>query len=241
MITNKCIEAALEEINAVGIEAAVRPTGKHVAIVWSSNGVERVYHTALTPSDRRAHMNTRGDVRRMLRADGLLAGDEEADAGDRPRLFLQGGTFRCGSRDIAAHFGKQHKNVLRDIDRILEDLGPEFGRLNFEPSSYLNEQNKQQRAFNLSRDGFALLAMGFTGADAIAWKVRYLETFNAMEAELSRIASPALAAPDVIGRIEKIEGDLNALIDLSLSQPVPEPGFIVVKAYKRRIRKGFQP
>jgi Rha family phage regulatory protein len=236
MITNACIEAACAELKAVGVDPVVRPSGKHAAITWTHQGIERIYHTALTPSDRRAHLNVRSDVRRILRADGLLPEDMDIDAGDRPRLVLCDGRFICDSRDIAAHFGKQHKNVLRDIDKVLEGLG-EFGRLNFEPSSYLNEQGKRQRSFSLTRDAFTILAMGFTGDEALAWKVKYIDAFNTMEHELRQAASVPAIPPDVVSRIEKLEGDLNALIDLSLDQPKPEPGYIVVKAYKRRSRR----
>lgn len=234
MISNECIEAACEELRAVGIEPTVRHSGKHAAIVWSASGVERVFHTALTPSDYRAPLNVRSDVRRILRNDGLLVEESPASVGDRPRLFLKDGSFFTTSRDVAAHFSKAHKHVLRDIDRILEDVGPEFGRSNFGPSSYVNEQNKSQRCYNLTRDGFTLLAMGFSGADAIAWKVKYLEAFNAMESELRQSILPT--SPELVGRIDRLEADLNALIDLSLSAPQPEPGYVIVKAHKRRVR-----
>jgi Rha family phage regulatory protein len=234
MISNIDIDTICEEVRAVGLEPIIRQGGKHAAVTWRVGEVERVYHTSLTPSDHRSHLNARSEVRRMLRSDGLLVSEEPANVGDRPRLFLQGGAFHCSSRDVAAHFGKQHKNVLRDIDRMLVDLGAEFGRLNFEPTSQPDAQGRQQRCFNLSRDGFVLLAMGFSGADAMAWKVKYLEAFNLMEAELRR-SIPSLPE-DAQARLEKVEGDLAALVDLCLSAPQPEPGYIVVKAYKRRAR-----
>lgn len=234
MITNDCIEAACAELRSVNIEPTVRAAGKHAAVEWAFNGKTRSYYTALTPSDRRAHLNVRSDLRRILRQDGLLASGEP-EAVDGPRLFLEGGMFHCDSRDLAAHFGKQHKNVLQAIDKALEDLG-DFGRLNFQPSSYLNEQGKSQRCFHLTRDGFTIIAMGFTGSDAMEWKVKYMTAFNAMEAEIRNIANVPQIAPDVIARIERLEGDLNALTDLCLSQPQPEPGFIIIKAHKRRVR-----
>ncbi|NGX96066.1 MAG: Rha family transcriptional regulator, partial [Candidatus Afipia apatlaquensis] len=180
------------------------------------------------------HLNVRSDVRRILKTDGLLASGEPVTA-DGPRLFLHDGAFHCDSRDIALHFGKQHKNVLRDIDNAMESLG-DFGRLNFEPSSYLNEQGKSQRCFHLTRDGFTIIAMGFTGSDAMEWKVKYMTAFNAMEAEIRNITSVPQVAPEVVARLERLEGDVSALTDLCLSQPQPEPGFIIIKAHKRRVR-----
>ncbi len=234
MITNDCIEAVCAELRSVNIEPTVHTGGKHATITWQFNGKERHYSAPLTPSDWRAAKNSRTDIRKVLRNDGLL-GDDSPEVGAAPRLFLSGGAFHCDSRDIAVHFGKQHKHVLRDIDKALESLG-DFGRSNFGPSSYLNEQGKTQRCFNLTRDGFTIIAMGFTGPSAMEWKVKYMTAFNAMEAELRNVASAPQIAPDVVARIERLEGDLSALTDLCLSQPQPEPGFIIIKAHKRRVR-----
>jgi len=85
---------------------------------------------------------------------------------------------------VAEIFGKQHKNVIQRINALIAECPEEFGRLNFQPSSYINQQGKAQPSFNLTRDGFALLAMGFTGPEALAFKLAYIERFNAMEAEL---------------------------------------------------------
>ena len=63
------------------------------------------------------------------------------------------------SRYIAKIFDMQHKNILQAIDSLLkkQGLSDEFGRLNFQPSSYKNLQNKTQRCYNLTRDGFVML------------------------------------------------------------------------------------
>lgn len=233
MITNECIEAAVAELRACNIEPTIRHGGKHIAIEWSHNGESRTFTAPATPSDHRARLNTRSDIRRMLRNDGLI-GFEEARQLLGPQLILRDGRFFCDSRDIAGHFGKQHKNVLRDIDKAMEELG-DFGRLNFEPISYLDTANRPQRAFSLTRDGFSYIAMGFTGVKAAEWKIKYLSAFNAMEDELRSLSSalPATA----MSRIDKLEGDLTALIELCFSQPQPEPGYTVVKAHKRRVRR----
>lgn len=234
MITNDCIEAACAELRSVNIEPTVRAGGKHAAIVWQFNGKERSYFAPLTPSDWRASKNTRTDIRKVLRNDGLL-GDDTTEVEAAPRLFLHGGAFHCDSRDIASHFGKQHKNVLQSIDKAMDELG-DFARLNFQPSEFTDSTGRKLRCFNLTRDGFTIIAMGFTGSDAMEWKVKYMTAFNAMEAEIRNLASVPQIAPDVVARIERLEGDLNALTDLCLSQPQPEPGFIIIKAHKRRMR-----
>jgi Rha family phage regulatory protein len=78
---------------------------------------------------------------------------------------------------------------LRDIDLLLRDLPADFGRLHFELSSYLNSQNKVQPLYRLTRDGFSLLAMGFTGKPALNWKIRYIGAFNQMEQALQAEAT----------------------------------------------------
>lgn len=88
----------------------------------------------------------------------------------------------ASSRDIAEHFGKEHRNVLRDIDDLKKDV-LNFEQMFFEteiPDSY----GRPQRAYLMNRDGFTLLAMGFTGKAALEWKLKYIEAFNAMEKEL---------------------------------------------------------
>lgn len=84
------------------------------------------------------------------------------------------------SRIVAETFGKDHRHVLRDIDNIKKDVS-NFGQMFFEteaPDSY----GRLQRVYQMTRDGFTLLAMGFTGSDAMEWKLKYLEAFNKMEA-----------------------------------------------------------
>ena len=87
------------------------------------------------------------------------------------------------SKQVADHFGKQHRNVLVDIKSLLSDSG-EFGELNFLLTTYISSQNKDLPCYEMTRDGFTLLAMGYTGKDALLWKVKYIEAFNAMEREL---------------------------------------------------------
>ncbi|STQ92093.1 Rha family transcriptional regulator [Helicobacter fennelliae] len=95
----------------------------------------------------------------------------------------QGEQIFCTSLDIAAVFEKEHKNVLRDIDNILEDLNDkDFAKLNFELSFYTRETGngtiREYPYYKLTRDGFSILAMGFTGRKALEWKVSFINAFN---------------------------------------------------------------
>ncbi|HIJ83540.1 MAG: putative antirepressor [Magnetococcales bacterium] len=101
-----------------------------------------------------------------------------------PNIRLTNGRLVTTSLDVAGHFGKRHKNVLRDIERIQKHASEEFNRLNFEPVNYLDPKNELRPMYRITRDGFALLAMGFTGREAVEWKIRFLETFNRLEQAL---------------------------------------------------------
>ncbi len=94
----------------------------------------------------------------------------------------QNGQPVASSRDIAEHFEKNHNHVLRDIDTLKKDVS-NFGQMFFEseiPDSY----GRPQRAYLMNRDGFSLLVMGFTGKSALEWKLKYIEAFNRMEAQI---------------------------------------------------------
>lgn len=112
----------------------------------------------------------------------------------------RGDQVYCTSYDIARVFNKDHYNILRDIQRLekLEEEERARGRygnaLNFEGVGYIDAKGEKRPAYNLTRDGFALLAMGFTGAKAYRWKLAFLEAFNEMERRLRALsASSALA------------------------------------------------
>lgn len=86
----------------------------------------------------------------------------------------------CTSLDVAETFGKRHDNVLRDAREL--GCSEEFRLLNFEESSYINAQGKRQPMIYMTRDGFTLLVMGYTGELAMKFKEAYIKQFNAMEA-----------------------------------------------------------
>lgn len=105
------------------------------------------------------------------------------------------------SLQVAKHFEKEHKHVLRDIRIILEADEDGFSESNFGLSSYLTEQNKEMPMYVMSKDGFVLLVMGYTGPEAMRMKKAYIARFNEMEErlrnsipDLPNFQNPALAA-----------------------------------------------
>ncbi len=86
---------------------------------------------------------------------------------------------------VAEVFEKRHDNVLRDLKLL--PCSDEFRLLNFEESSYVNEQGKKQPMYFMTKDGLVLLIMGYTGDKAMKFKEEYISAFNSMENELKRI------------------------------------------------------
>lgn len=119
------------------------------------------------------------------------------------RVALINGQPTTTSRNIADTFVRSHRNVVQRIKQL--DCSPEFRSANFSAHSYIDPQNKQTYTeYNITRDGFAFLCMGFTGAKAAQWKEKYINTFNRMAEKLAAKAAPAPqaavispSAPDV--------------------------------------------
>ena len=85
------------------------------------------------------------------------------------------------SLQVAETFNKNHRDVLAAIDDLKEGVAENYADLFYE-DSYIHPQNKQKyRQIIMNRDGFTLLAMGFTGQKALKFKLKYIEAFNQME------------------------------------------------------------
>ena len=111
-----------------------------------------------------------------------------------PTVSVHAGRPATTSLDVAKFFGKRHGNVVRDVYQLIDNTPETFSRLSFELASYLDEQAKNRPMFIIYRDGFTLLAMGYTGPEAMRFKLAYIEAFNRMEAELAKRNRPALPA-----------------------------------------------
>ncbi|MCT3351770.1 phage regulatory protein [Lacticaseibacillus paracasei] len=89
---------------------------------------------------------------------------------------------------VAEVFGKDHKNVIQSI----ENLAAEKSATKFFAEATYDNRGKQYPMYYMNRDGFTLLAMGFTGKKALQFKIKYIQAFNSMEATLNRLPAGKL-------------------------------------------------
>lgn len=99
-------------------------------------------------------------------------------------IALRDDTLKTTSLKVAQAFGKRHDNVVRSMNSL--DCSDEFRVLNFEETPYTNEQNGETYTlWEMTKDGFMFLVMGFTGKKAAQIKEAYITAFNQMAEQLS--------------------------------------------------------
>ena len=86
------------------------------------------------------------------------------------------------SLKVAEVFEKEHRNVMQSIKNLTAENSAT--RKMFIEDSYLNSRNQRFPMFYMNRDGFTLLAMGFTGSKAMEFKLKYIDAFNKMEEQI---------------------------------------------------------
>lgn len=157
-----------------------------------------------------------------------------------PMITERDGIPVTTSRAVAEQFGKTHAHLLRDIEKLKQDLeqtdeGKAFSQSNFGLSTSLDSRGKEQPIYTLTRDGFTLLAMGFTGAKAVQFKVAYINAFNRME-RLIRGGGVSVPAPALAG----IERRLEALEQATGTQTadLSEVGATFLQAIRAAIESG---
>ena len=119
-------------------------------------------------------------------------------------LSMQNGEPVVSSRQIAENFEKNHRDVLRAVDNLKEDVR-NFAQMFFEstePDSY----GREQRTYLMNRDGFSLLVMGFTGKAALEWKLKYIQAFNEME---KKLRAPQIRAGNSLQALNLLVKSLN--------------------------------
>lgn len=143
------------------------------------------------------------------------------------------------SLQVAEVFGKEHKVVLKAIDELKEGVAQNYADLFYE-DTYIHPQNKQKyRQIIMNRDGFTLLAMGFTGKKALQFKLQYINAFNEMEKTIKEksvsipttkrgLALLALEASEETNqRVDVIEQEV---FDLKENQPLPQGEYSIISS-----------
>lgn len=114
------------------------------------------------------------------------------------------------SLQVAKTFNKNHRDVLRAVDDLKEGVAQNWADLFYE-DTYTHPQNKQQyRIIYMNRDGFTLLAMGFTGKKAMKFKLKYIEAFNKME---SHIKTGGFKVPSTMAEALRLAADQQEQIE----------------------------
>lgn len=97
------------------------------------------------------------------------------------------------SRKIAKVFGKEHYNVLRDIENL--DCSESFNAINFELVNYKDKKGEKRPEYIITKDGFVFLVMGYRGRKAAAFKEAYIKRFNDMEDYIKSVQAVKMDYP----------------------------------------------
>ncbi|ENI4689870.1 Rha family transcriptional regulator [Salmonella enterica] len=106
-----------------------------------------------------------------------------------PEIAIRDNRAVTTSVAVANYFEKAHDNVLKKIRAVVVDCDPSWRLVNFNETFYTRENPNGGEGiatpmFELTRDAFVLIVMGFTGKKALQWKIDYINAFNKMEEEL---------------------------------------------------------
>lgn len=121
-------------------------------------------------------------------------------------LSTKSGEPVASSRQVAENFGKEHKDTLESIRQILAAENSATKSMFYETT--FENRGKQYPMYLMNRDGFTLLAMGFTGKAALEWKLKYIAAFNEMEKKLAKqpqLTRSQLLATALIAAHEELE------------------------------------
>ncbi|EBW3412606.1 Rha family transcriptional regulator [Salmonella enterica] len=131
-----------------------------------------------------------GELSKLTIEDAIMA---TIPALSHPQVTVENGRAVITSVAVAEYFRKMHKDVLKKIDNI--DCSVEFNERNFAPVEYIDAKGEKRPAYQITKNGFVFLVMGFTGKRAAAFKEAYIAEFDRMENEL-RLSSGRLIKGD---------------------------------------------
>lgn len=139
------------------------------------------------------------------------------------------GELFVSSREVSINFNKEHKNIKRDIRKLISsDLSVSNM---FVKSEYKDVNNRTQEEFLMNRDGFSLLVMGFTGSKALEWKLKYIEAFNKMEEYIKN------QVPQLSDRDNAILSVMNATSDIERVSALKQFEDVITKPLLTKIEE----
>ena len=124
--------------------------------------------------------------------------------GDLVRIEVVNGKPSVTSLQVAAAFGKEHKNVLADIRNIISKCSGLFNELNFKPVDYTDAKGEKRPMYALSKDGLLMVTMGYTTHEAMQIKEAYIARFNDMEAALHARNNKPMLPEDYISALRAL-------------------------------------
>lgn len=127
---------------------------------------------------------------------------------------------------VAEVFDKGHDKVLRDIRNL--ECSAEFRLANFGESTYINSQNKEMPMYYMNQKGFTLLAMGYTGKEAMKFKEAYINEFERMEQELKK--------PRVLSEKEQLMAAMKLTIESAEEIAAMKEDVVEVKTEMKEVR-----
>lgn len=109
--------------------------------------------------------------------------------------------------EVAERFGKEHKHVLESIRKLAVENSA--AKSMFYETTFEN-RGKDYPMYLMNRDGFSLLAMGFTGKEALEWKIKYIEAFNKMEEQIRKTGGYSIQEPETPAQLRAKAMMINA-------------------------------
>lgn len=135
-------------------------------------------------------------------------------------VYLKNNEAVCDSLQVAEKFHKRHADVIRAIENLIENDSTQNCVQCFKRTSYKDDTGKSNKMYRMNRDGFSILAMGFTGKKAMEWKWAYINAFNQMESFIREKSTQAWIETRRAGKLtRKAETDtIQKLVQYAKSQ-----------------------
>lgn len=133
-------------------------------------------------------------------------------------VLLKNDEAVCDSLEVAEKFHKRHVDVIRSLENLITQNCTVKSM--FHSSNYVADNGQTYKKYFMNRDGFSLLVMGFTGKDALDWKLKYIKAFNLMEKFILEKQSKAWIETRYQGKLtRKAETDtIKQLVDYAEQQ-----------------------